>query len=132
MFDKYLYPGYTNRKALDQKSFPCNDALIYVFCQEEKEEKYEIKYEETNTSSYPIVVLDSSKKNDILEDLQIKFTYNLTTGNTIKLGNDNKNTSNNYHRKRKQKGRDSKKDNSASRDGQQKKWRSSSSEGRDA
>jgi 25S rRNA (uracil2634-N3)-methyltransferase len=28
VFDKYLYPGYTNRKALDKKSFPCADALV--------------------------------------------------------------------------------------------------------
>jgi hypothetical protein len=28
VFDKYLYPGYTNRKALHQKSFPSNDALV--------------------------------------------------------------------------------------------------------
>eukprot|EP00428_Durinskia_dybowskii_P078881 CAMPEP_0170362260 /NCGR_PEP_ID=MMETSP0117_2-20130122/4241_1 /TAXON_ID=400756 /ORGANISM="Durinskia baltica, Strain CSIRO CS-38" /LENGTH=397 /DNA_ID=CAMNT_0010616673 /DNA_START=6 /DNA_END=1199 /DNA_ORIENTATION=- len=30
-FDKCMYPGYTNRKALDRKSFPCNDAQTYVF-----------------------------------------------------------------------------------------------------
>lgn len=28
VFDKYLFPGYTNRKALDNKSFPCHDAQV--------------------------------------------------------------------------------------------------------
>ena len=37
VFDRYLYPGYTNRKALDRKSFPCNDALTYVFCQTDRD-----------------------------------------------------------------------------------------------
>lgn len=31
VFDKYLYPGYTNRKALDKKSFPLHDAVTYIF-----------------------------------------------------------------------------------------------------
>eukprot|EP01031_Cornospumella_fuschlensis_P033989 gene33989-41132_t len=31
VFDKYNYPGYTNRKALDKKSFTCNDARTFVF-----------------------------------------------------------------------------------------------------
>ena len=26
-----LFPGYINRKALDKKSFPCNDALTFIF-----------------------------------------------------------------------------------------------------
>ena len=30
-FDKCTYRGYTPRKALDRKSFPCHDACIYVF-----------------------------------------------------------------------------------------------------
>mmetsp|Transcript_1192 Transcript_1192/g.2627 ORF Transcript_1192/g.2627 Transcript_1192/m.2627 type:complete len:160 (+) Transcript_1192:1-480(+) len=37
-FDKCAYPGYTNRKALDRKSFPCNDAQTYVFVQAEQTE----------------------------------------------------------------------------------------------
>jgi hypothetical protein len=28
VFDKYNYPGYRNRKALDKKSFTCNDARV--------------------------------------------------------------------------------------------------------
>ena len=28
LFDRCLYPGYINRKALDKKSFPCVDALV--------------------------------------------------------------------------------------------------------
>lgn len=32
-FDKCLYPGYVNRKVLDKKSFPCNDAQLYLFLQ---------------------------------------------------------------------------------------------------
>lgn len=28
VFDRYLYPGYINRKALDRKSFPFNDARV--------------------------------------------------------------------------------------------------------
>lgn len=28
IFDRYLYPGYVNRKALDKKSFPFNDARV--------------------------------------------------------------------------------------------------------
>eukprot|EP01036_Dinobryon_divergens_P034138 gene34138-44109_t len=31
VFDRCNFPGYINRKALDKKSFPSNDALIYVF-----------------------------------------------------------------------------------------------------
>jgi len=31
IFDRYLYPGYINRKALDKKSFPLNDAQTYIF-----------------------------------------------------------------------------------------------------
>eukprot|EP01032_Pedospumella_encystans_P009510 gene9510-11187_t len=31
IFDRCNFPGYTNRKALDRKSFPCNDAQTYVF-----------------------------------------------------------------------------------------------------
>jgi 25S rRNA (uracil2634-N3)-methyltransferase len=32
VFDRYLYPGYINRKALDKKSFPSHDALvIYIY-----------------------------------------------------------------------------------------------------
>mmetsp|Transcript_7995 Transcript_7995/g.17352 ORF Transcript_7995/g.17352 Transcript_7995/m.17352 type:complete len:459 (+) Transcript_7995:114-1490(+) len=31
VFDKCTYRGYTPRKALDRKSFPCHDACIYVF-----------------------------------------------------------------------------------------------------
>jgi 25S rRNA (uracil2634-N3)-methyltransferase len=30
VFDRYLYPGYVNRKALDKKSFPFNDARVRV------------------------------------------------------------------------------------------------------
>jgi len=30
------YPGYINRKVLDQKSFPCNDAQIFVFTQKQR------------------------------------------------------------------------------------------------
>jgi 25S rRNA (uracil2634-N3)-methyltransferase len=37
VFDKYLYPPYTNRKARDKKSFPCHDALTYVFGLQKKE-----------------------------------------------------------------------------------------------
>lgn len=33
VFDKYLYPGYVNRKALDKKSFPMHDAqVLFTFC----------------------------------------------------------------------------------------------------
>jgi len=32
VFDKCNYPPYTNRKALDHKSFPITDAETYVFC----------------------------------------------------------------------------------------------------
>lgn len=28
LFDRCLYPGYVNRKALDKKSFPCTDAQV--------------------------------------------------------------------------------------------------------
>ena len=28
VFDKYLYPGYVNKKALDNKSFPLHDARV--------------------------------------------------------------------------------------------------------
>ena len=31
IFDRMLFPGYVNRKALHKKSFPCHDAQIYVF-----------------------------------------------------------------------------------------------------
>lgn len=31
VFDKSCYPPYTNRKALDQKSFPMTDAETYIF-----------------------------------------------------------------------------------------------------
>lgn len=31
VFDKCMYQGYTPRKALDRKSFPCHDACVYVF-----------------------------------------------------------------------------------------------------
>lgn len=31
IFDRYLYPGYTNRKALDNKGFPLHDAQVYIF-----------------------------------------------------------------------------------------------------
>lgn len=31
IFDKCNYPGYTNRKVLDKKSFPCNDARTFIF-----------------------------------------------------------------------------------------------------
>ena len=31
VFDKCLYAGYTNRKALDRKGFACNDAETLVF-----------------------------------------------------------------------------------------------------
>ena len=31
VFDRALFPGYINRKALHRKSFPCHDAQIYVF-----------------------------------------------------------------------------------------------------
>ena len=31
VFDRALFPGYVNRKALHKKSFPCHDAEIYVF-----------------------------------------------------------------------------------------------------
>lgn len=31
IFDRYLYPGYINRKVLDKKSFPLHDALVYIF-----------------------------------------------------------------------------------------------------
>ena len=30
VFDKYLYPGYVNRKALDNKSFPLHDARVIL------------------------------------------------------------------------------------------------------
>ncbi len=31
VFDRCLYPGYRNRKVLDKKSFPCNDARVSNF-----------------------------------------------------------------------------------------------------
>ena len=31
IFDRYNYPGYINRKVLDKKSFPFNDAVTYIF-----------------------------------------------------------------------------------------------------
>lgn len=31
IFDKCVYPGYKNCKALDKRSFPTSDALIYIF-----------------------------------------------------------------------------------------------------
>lgn len=31
IFDRMLFPGYVNRKALHKKSFPCHDARIYIF-----------------------------------------------------------------------------------------------------
>jgi 25S rRNA (uracil2634-N3)-methyltransferase len=31
IFDRYLYPGYTNRKALDNKGFPLHDSQTYIF-----------------------------------------------------------------------------------------------------
>eukprot|EP01039_Chlorochromonas_danica_P011750 gene11750-13203_t len=36
VFDKYNYPGYSNRKALDAKSFPCHDARTFVFRRKEE------------------------------------------------------------------------------------------------
>lgn len=38
VFDRYLYPGYINRKALDKKSFPFNDARTYIFTQRNSHE----------------------------------------------------------------------------------------------
>ena len=34
VFDKYLYPGYVNRKVWDKKSFPIHDARTYIFTAE--------------------------------------------------------------------------------------------------
>ena len=31
IFDKLLYPAYTNRKVLDKRSFPCHDAETFIF-----------------------------------------------------------------------------------------------------
>jgi hypothetical protein len=31
VFDRYTFPGYVPRKALDKKSFPSHDACTYVF-----------------------------------------------------------------------------------------------------
>ena len=31
VFDRYIFPGYVPRKALDKKSFPSHDACTYVF-----------------------------------------------------------------------------------------------------
>lgn len=31
VFDRVAFPGYTNRKVLDRKSFPAHDAVTYVF-----------------------------------------------------------------------------------------------------
>ncbi len=31
IFDKHLYPSYTNRKVLDKRSFPCHDAETFIF-----------------------------------------------------------------------------------------------------
>eukprot|EP00750_Incisomonas_marina_P009899 INCI16175.1.p1 GENE.INCI16175.1~~INCI16175.1.p1 ORF type:complete len:453 (+),score=59.04 INCI16175.1:101-1459(+) len=31
LFDRTCYPPYVNRKALDKKSFPCSDAVTYIF-----------------------------------------------------------------------------------------------------
>ncbi len=39
IFDRCNYPGYTNRKVLHKKSFPCNDALTYVFTSNRKHNK---------------------------------------------------------------------------------------------
>lgn len=36
VLDRFLFPPYIPRKALDRKSFPCHDACFYVFRQEEK------------------------------------------------------------------------------------------------
>jgi hypothetical protein len=33
VFDKYLFPPYTPRKALDNRSFPVHDACTFVFAQ---------------------------------------------------------------------------------------------------
>jgi hypothetical protein len=37
VFDRYLYPGYVNRKVLDKKSFPLHDARIFIFKIDDKE-----------------------------------------------------------------------------------------------
>ena len=72
VFDKYLYPGYTNRKALDQKSFPCNDALIYTFYQRGEEDDEEDKHQVADTS-HRMIVLDAPRKDGILQSLKNKF-----------------------------------------------------------
>ena len=38
VFDRSNYIGYTNRKALDKKSFPCHDSEQYIFGLKEKKE----------------------------------------------------------------------------------------------
>ena len=43
LFDRCLYPGYINRKALDNKSFPLFDAQTFVFSLQEKNEAKSIR-----------------------------------------------------------------------------------------
>ena len=93
MFDKYLYPDYTNRKALDQKSFPSNDALIYVFSQEEVEEEFE--------HLYPMIRLDASAKKKILENLIKNFGANKICNSNSNSHHDNDSGRQKHKRKQK-------------------------------
>jgi hypothetical protein len=43
VFDRMLFPGYVNRKALHRKSFPSHDAQVYVFKKTKKKTKEEGK-----------------------------------------------------------------------------------------
>jgi len=43
VFDKVCYPPYTNRKALDRKSFPVTDAEVYIFSLQPKSNKQSLQ-----------------------------------------------------------------------------------------
>ena len=61
-FDRTCYPPYVNRKALDKKSFPCSDAITYIFSRPTLFEQYSTT---SNMSWKPLACVASLPSSDI-------------------------------------------------------------------
>ena len=63
VLDRFLYPPYVPRKALDRKSFPCHDACTYIFDMQEQTEN-----RNTDKSNNPLTAMAVSDPSKVLDE----------------------------------------------------------------
>lgn len=65
VFDKFVIPPYTPRKALDRKSFPCHDACIFVFRQEGRHRQHQAEEAKSSVGRFPPTISEPNLDGDV-------------------------------------------------------------------